>query len=75
MVARVPVKDKVVGSNPTAGAKEYGTNLRFSEKVGFSFFESDCSVLPRRRGVEVACSPKYAGFWLEKKEILMLSGE
>jgi len=58
-----------------SGAKEYDTNFRFSEKVGFSFFESDCSVPPRRRGAGLSSSPKSAGFWRANKEILMLSGE
>ena len=58
-----------------SGAIKYDTNFRFSKKVGFSFFKSDCSVPPRKCGAGLFCSPKSCGFWLANKEILMLSGE
>ncbi|MBU2460629.1 hypothetical protein KKE58_00425 [Patescibacteria group bacterium] len=58
-----------------SGAKEYEANFQFSEKVGFSFFESDCSAPPRKRGAGLSCSPKSTGFWRANREILMLSGE
>ena len=75
MVEQLTVNQWVVGSNPTSGAKKYEANFRFSEKVGFSFFESDCFTPPRSCGVGLFCEPKSAGFWLANREILMLSGE
>ena len=49
MVARLAVNEKVVGSNPTRGAKEYDTNSLFLGEIVFSR-SAFCADAPSRFG-------------------------
>ena len=68
MVERLPVKEMVVGSSPTCGAKEDNTN---------SFFEDERvrSPSPAKGGAGLRSATAEPSLWREMKRILMLSGE
>ena len=68
MVARRPVKAKVVGSNPTRGAKKLDTNSFFKD-------EGVRSPSPANSGAGLRSATATPSLWREMKRILMLSGE
>ena len=68
MVERDPVKIKVVGSNPTGGAKKLDTNSDFED-------ERVRSPSPANGGAGLRSATAPPSLWREMKRILMLSGE